>query len=67
MQAHHTVQAFRDLNAKKLLPVHWATYELFTHRWDEPILDLLTHCQKEHITLLTPMPGGRVFTFIKNI
>ncbi|WP_417877852.1 MBL fold metallo-hydrolase [Vibrio sp.] len=57
MQAHHTVQAFKDLQAQKLLPVHWATYELFTHKWDEPIEDLITHCQNESITLLTPMPG----------
>ncbi|MCF7480627.1 MBL fold metallo-hydrolase [Vibrio sp. J1-1] len=57
MQAHHTVQAFKDLQAKKLLPVHWATYELFTHKWDEPIEDLISHCQNESITLLTPMPG----------
>ncbi len=57
MQAHHTVQAFKDLQAKKLLPVHWATYELFTHKWDEPIEDLINHCQNESITFLTPMPG----------
>jgi L-ascorbate metabolism protein UlaG (beta-lactamase superfamily) len=57
MQAHHTVQAFKDLGAKKLLPVHWATYELFTHKWDEPIEDLIAHCQREQVTLLTPMPG----------
>lgn len=67
MQAHHTVQAFRDLNAKKLLPVHWATYELFTHRWDEPISDLLAHCQKEHITLLTPMPGESFYVHQEHI
>ncbi|MCG9611363.1 MBL fold metallo-hydrolase [Vibrio harveyi] len=57
MQAHHTVQAFKDLQAKKLLPVHWATYELFTHKWDEPIEDLIAHCQVDHIELLTPMAG----------
>ncbi|ELH0900838.1 TPA: MBL fold metallo-hydrolase [Vibrio cholerae] len=57
MQAKHTVQAFRDLQAKKLLPIHWATYELFTHQWDEPIADLVKHCQEQSITLLTPMAG----------
>ncbi|YCO01228.1 MBL fold metallo-hydrolase [Vibrio sp. VNB-15] len=57
MQAHHTVRAFKDLQAKKLLPVHWATYELFTHKWDEPIEDLIEHCQADHIELITPMAG----------
>ena len=63
MQAHHTALAFKDLKAKKLLPIHWATYELFTHKWDEPILDLITHCQSNHINLLTPMPGESFYVY----
>lgn len=57
MQASQTVQAFHDLNARKLMPIHWATYELFTHRWDEPMEDLLKHCEAEELELLTPMVG----------
>ncbi|EGU46332.1 hypothetical protein VII00023_12116 [Vibrio ichthyoenteri ATCC 700023] len=57
MQAKHTIRAFADLNAKQLMPVHWSTYELFSHRWDEPIEDLLSEAQDFGTTLVTPMVG----------
>ncbi|UUM32988.1 MBL fold metallo-hydrolase [Vibrio japonicus] len=57
MQARHTVRAFNDLNAGKLCPIHWCTYELFSHQWDEPMLDLLSEVEGSDIDLVTPMVG----------
>ncbi|KII76568.1 beta-lactamase [Vibrio renipiscarius] len=57
MQAKHTMQAFHDLGAKQLMPVHWSTYELFSHRWDEPMIDLLEETAKYAMPLVTPMIG----------
>ncbi len=57
MQADHTVQAFQDLNADKLLPIHWATYELFTHKWNEPIVDLLGHAELALEQVMLPLVG----------
>ncbi|WP_244204684.1 MBL fold metallo-hydrolase [Vibrio rhodolitus] len=57
MQARHTANAYQDLNAKVLMPVHWSTYELFSHYWDEPIYDLIEEVQKIDAKLITPMVG----------
>ncbi|WP_432816150.1 MBL fold metallo-hydrolase [Vibrio intestinalis] len=57
MQAKHTMQAFLDLGAKQLMPVHWSTYELFAHKWDEPMTDLISEAEKSGAKLVTPMVG----------
>lgn len=57
MQARHTMQAFQDLNAEQLFPVHWSTYELFAHKWDEPMTDLIAEAQTTGAHLVTPMVG----------
>ncbi|MDN3612460.1 MBL fold metallo-hydrolase [Vibrio ostreicida] len=59
MQARHTLQAFKDLGAEKLFPVHWSTFELFAHKWDEPMTDLIAeaNANKTSVALVTPMIG----------
>ena len=61
MQARHTVKAFHDVKAKSLFPVHWSTYELFTHKWDEPIQDLMLEVKRKPISLLTPLVGQSIY------
>ena len=55
MQARHTMQAFLDLGAEKLFPVHWSTFELFTHKWDEPMADLIEEFVKVGANLVSPI------------
>jgi L-ascorbate metabolism protein UlaG (beta-lactamase superfamily) len=57
MQARHTMKAFEDLGADMLFPVHWSTFELFTHRWDEPMEDLILEANRAGALLVTPMIG----------
>ncbi|MER2495965.1 MBL fold metallo-hydrolase [Vibrio neptunius] len=57
MQARHTMQAFIDLGAEKLFPVHWSTFELFAHKWDEPMTDLIEEANGQGANLVTPMVG----------
>ncbi|KJY72230.1 beta-lactamase [Vibrio coralliilyticus] len=57
MQARHTMQAFMDLGAEQLLPVHWSTFELFAHRWDEPMTDLIEEAKATGAKLVTPTVG----------
>ncbi|GAB2643936.1 MBL fold metallo-hydrolase [Vibrio panuliri] len=57
MQARHTANAYQDLQANILMPVHWSTFELFAHRWDEPIEDLRQEAQQIGAELITPMIG----------
>ncbi|MBP1646169.1 MAG: Zn-dependent hydrolase of the beta-lactamase fold-like protein [Bacteroidetes bacterium] len=47
----------KDLNAKKVLPIHWGKFALSEHNWKEPIEKLISLNKKENINILTPMIG----------
>lgn len=38
---NETVQAFNDLNAQLLFPIHWGMFDLSTHAWNEPVDQLI--------------------------
>ena len=43
-----------------LLPIHWGTFDLSTHRWDQPIETAWTHAAESGVQLLTPRLGEAV-------
>ncbi|MDB4974540.1 MAG: outer membrane protein romA [Myxococcaceae bacterium] len=51
------LQAHRMLGAKVLLPIHWATFELAVHDWNEPPETLLDKAGKAGVTVVTPLLG----------
>lgn len=57
MMPEQTVQAAIDLNAKVLLPVHWAKFPLALHDWDEPIIRVEKAAKLENMQLAHPMIG----------
>ncbi|MBC8043866.1 MAG: MBL fold metallo-hydrolase [Rhizobacter sp.] len=52
-----TAQAARDLNAKILMPVHWAKFSLAFHTWNEPIERLLKQAKALKVEVATPRIG----------
>jgi hypothetical protein len=40
-----------------LLPVHWGTFDLALHAWNEPAETLLTLAEPEGTRVLTPLLG----------
>lgn len=54
------VQAFRELNAKKLFTVHHAKFALGLHPWDEPMKNISAFAEEESINLIMPMMGEHV-------
>ena len=46
-----------DVRGRVWLPVHWATFNLAYHDWDEPIKRTLAAAKKHNIRLLTPRIG----------
>ena len=54
------VQACRDVNAKVLLPVHWAVFDLALNPWDESIQKVVDIAKKEDVEVITPMMGEKV-------
>ncbi|WP_084017842.1 MBL fold metallo-hydrolase [Moheibacter sediminis] len=51
------VKAAKDLNAKRLMPVHNSKFKLGNHPWNEPMVRVTAEAQKKNMPLLTPMIG----------
>jgi L-ascorbate metabolism protein UlaG (beta-lactamase superfamily) len=43
-----------------MLPVHWGTFNLGIHAWDEPIRRALEAAKENNVRLLTPRVGEMV-------
>ncbi|MCP5366118.1 MAG: MBL fold metallo-hydrolase [Hyphomicrobiales bacterium] len=59
MPPEEAVQVHRDLGGKVLLPVHWATFNLALHAWDEPMERTLAAAGTD-VRVLTPRVGETV-------
>ncbi len=62
------VMAHRRLRGRRMLPVHWLTFSLSYHAWDEPIKRTVKSARAGGVELLTPRPGeildiGKDYTF----
>jgi L-ascorbate metabolism protein UlaG (beta-lactamase superfamily) len=57
MSPESAVQAQLDLGGKTLLPVHWATFNLSYHSWDEPIERTLAAAKAKGVHVTTPKIG----------
>lgn len=60
MMPEEVVLAAKDLQAKKLMPVHWSKFSLGAHAWDDPILRVTAAGRKENMTMITPRIGEEV-------
>jgi L-ascorbate metabolism protein UlaG (beta-lactamase superfamily) len=54
---HHAMQAHLDLGGKKMLPVHWGTFDLALHSWTHPARVLAEEAPGKQIQLVTPRVG----------
>jgi len=57
MMPEETVQATIDVNAKALLPVHWAKFSLSLHPWNEPIERVVRKAKEMDAVITTPKIG----------
>jgi L-ascorbate metabolism protein UlaG (beta-lactamase superfamily) len=57
MRPEETVQAAIDIQAKFLMPVHWAKFTLSVHPWSEPPERLLASPLAHQLTITTPKIG----------
>ena len=63
MMPEEVLQAAEDLQANKIIPVHWGKFKLANHDWDKPIKELLYFNAKKNIHILTPMIGEKLRLF----
>ena len=57
MNPEDAVQAFTDLDAKTMVPVHWATFNLAYDAWEEPIVRTLAAASAKDVNVITPRIG----------
>lgn len=57
MSAEDAVRATQEVRARRLFPVHWATFNLAFHAWDEPIRRTLAAAHAAQLDVLTPRIG----------
>lgn len=60
MSAEDAVRAHRDLRARRMFPVHWGTFNLAFHDWNEPIQRALAAATVNHVDMVTPRVGEMV-------
>lgn len=53
----NALKAFRMLGGGTLLPVHWGTFNLALHAWDEPAETLVRLAHEQKLRVLTPRLG----------
>ncbi|MEV4555388.1 MBL fold metallo-hydrolase [Kitasatospora sp. NPDC049285] len=51
------VQAHRDLRGDLMLPIHWCTFDLAPHPWEEPAERVVAAAQAAGTNLALPRPG----------
>lgn len=52
-------QVFKQLKAKTFLPVHWGTFNLGLHDWNEPIKKIRALAEKFDFELIEVIPGEK--------
>jgi L-ascorbate metabolism protein UlaG (beta-lactamase superfamily) len=57
MPPEQAVQAHREVRAKRMFPVHWSTFNLAYHDWDEPIRRTAAEARRAGVDLVTPRLG----------
>ena len=57
---HNALKALALLGGGTFLPIHWGTFALATHDWDQPVESLLVRAPQEGVRLLLPQLGEPV-------
>ncbi|NIG56167.1 MBL fold metallo-hydrolase [Chitinophaga sp. Cy-1792] len=52
------IEAHQALKGRIMLPVHWGTFNLALHPWDEPAERILPLAKEHNVTLWMPEPGA---------
>jgi L-ascorbate metabolism protein UlaG (beta-lactamase superfamily) len=57
MSAEDAVRGHLDVRAKRMFPVHWGTFNLAFHDWDEPIRRAVAAAKASGAEIVTPRVG----------
>ena len=62
MFPEESAQGGIDLRAKAVHPIHWGTFKLSTHAWDDPVKRIVAEATTLHLPLSIPKMG-QIVTF----
>lgn len=57
MTPDQALQAVKDIKAKWIVPVHWGTFSISFHAWDDPVNQITSLASKQQIKVATPLIG----------
>nr|MBC8240607.1 hypothetical protein [Alphaproteobacteria bacterium] len=60
MNPEDAVRAHLAVQARRMLPVHWGTFNIAFHDWDEPIKRAVKAANEWNVDLVTPRVGEAV-------
>ena len=60
MDPEEIVRAHVDLEGGLLLPIHWGTFNLAFHDWNEPIARATAAALRQNVRIAVPRPGEMV-------
>ncbi len=60
LNPEEAVTAHLALKGRLLIPVHWGTFDVALHAWDEPIERLIQAAKKQEVQIAAPQPGERI-------
>lgn len=52
-----TIQAGMEANAKVIMPVHWGSFTLALHAWDDPVERAIAEAKKQNQEIIAPQIG----------
>ncbi|SHL60659.1 MBL fold metallo-hydrolase [Rhodanobacter sp. OK091] len=60
MQPEQSIAAHQLVRGGTMMPVHWGTFDLAMHRWDEPAERIRALAAEQGVRLVQPRPGETV-------
>ncbi len=60
MTPEETIQASVDVNTKLMMPIHWGSFKLALHTWDDPIVRASAKAKELNINISTPKVGEAI-------
>ncbi len=57
LDPEQAIEAHLAIEGRRMLPVHWATFNLGLHAWDEPIKRAVKTAKAHNVDLVTPRIG----------
>ena len=52
-----TYEAAKDIQAKAVMPIHWAAFSLSTHPWQEPAEQIQSNAESDTLKVIIPQIG----------